>query len=131
VKANNSTFAALKMVNEDPASGRPSLAHPAPAAGQCATKRILIGDDDSLICGLLAASLEDAGYQVKTAKDGEAAWTELLASRYDLLVADDIMPKASGLALVRRIRVASMAVFVVVASDRLDAVDVAKLNHDP
>jgi len=131
VKANNSPFAALKMVDEDPASGRPSLAHPALAAGQCAAKRILIADDDSLVCGVLAASLEDAGYQVTTAKDGEAAWAELLASRYDLLVTDDIMPKTSGLALVRRIRVASMALFVVLVSDRLDAVDVAKLNHDP
>jgi len=83
-----------------------------------------------LVCGMLAASLED-GYQVKTAIDGEAAWAELLASRYDLLITDDIMPKASGLALVRRIRVASMALSVIVASDRLDADDVAKLNHDP
>ena len=84
-----------------------------------------------MVCGMLAASLEDAGYQVKTAIDGEAAWAELLASRYDLLITDDIMPKASGLALVRRIRVASMALSVIVASDRLDADDVAKLNHDP
>ena len=120
-----------EYVNEDLASDRSSLVDPAPSAGQCATKRILVADDDPLICGLLAATLEDTGFQVKTAKDGEAAWAELLASHYDLLVTDDIMPKASGLALVRRIRVAAMALFVIVASDRLDADDVAKLNHDP
>ena len=131
MKANDPRFAAERMANEGPAGGRPFLAHPALAAGQCATKRILIANGDSLVCGMLAASLEDAGYQVKTAIDGEAAWAELLASRYDLLITDDIMPKASGLALVRRIRVASMALSVIVASDRLDADDVAKLNHDP
>jgi DNA-binding response OmpR family regulator len=131
MKANDPPFAAQKTVNEGPVSGRPFLGHPALAEGPCAAKRILIANGDSLVCGLLSASLEDAGYQVKAAKDGEAAWAELLASRYDMLVTDDIMPKASGLALVRRIRVASMALLVIVASDRLDAGDVAKLDHDP
>jgi DNA-binding response OmpR family regulator len=143
VKDYNATFAALGTVSEDLASNRLSLRHPGPqrqlhlpddrtpAGCQGATKRILIADGDVLLRDMLAASLEDAGYQVKTAKDGEAAWAELLARCYDLLVTDDIMPKTSGLALVRRIRVASMALFVVLVSDRLDAVDVAKLNHDP
>ena len=94
-------------------------------------KRILVVDDDSIVCGLVAAALEAAGHQVKTAADGEAAWGTLLAGHYDLLVTDDIMPKASGLALVRRIRVAAIALPIIVASERLDAADVVRLNRDP
>ena len=108
-----------------------SLTQAAPSAVHGEPKRILVVDDDPFVCGLLAATLEDAGYQVKTAADGEAAWGALLGSRYDLLVTDDIMPKASGLALVRRIRVADMALPVIVASERLDAMDIVKLSRDP
>jgi two-component system alkaline phosphatase synthesis response regulator PhoP len=120
-----------RFVNKDLVSDRSSLLHPAPTAGQCAAKRILVANSDPLVCGLLVATLEDTGFQVKTARDGEAAWAELLASHYDLLVTEDIMPKASGLALVRRIRVAAMALSVIVASNRLDGDDFAKLNHGP
>ena len=102
----------------------PPEVHPEP---RC----ILVADDDSMMCGLVAATLEDAGHQVKTATDGETAWVALLAHKYDLLVTDDIMPRVSGLALVRRIRVAAMAIPVIVASERLDADDAARLNSDP
>ena len=108
-----------------------SLTHAVPSVIHHGPKRILVVDDDSFLCGLVAATLEDAGHQVKTAADGEAAWGALLGSRCDLLVTDDIMPKASGLALVRRIRVADMALPVIVASERLDAMDIVKLSRDP
>jgi DNA-binding response OmpR family regulator len=107
------------------------VTHVAPPTLHHEPKRILVADDDSMMCGLVTATLEDAGHQVKTASNGEVAWAALLAENYDLLVTADIMPKVSGLALVRRIRVAAMVLPVIVASERLDAEDAAALNRDP
>ena len=110
---------------------RPVPVHAAPSAEHGRSKRILVVDDDSLICGLVSATLEDAGYEIKTAADGYAAWAALLAGGYDLLVTGDTIPKISGLALVRRIRVADMALPVIVTSESLDGRDAAELNRDP
>jgi len=109
----------------------PSLTPASQPATHDESKRILVVENDPLMCGLMSATLEDAGHRVKTVADGDAAWRALLASKYDLVVTEDIMPKVSGLALVRRIRVADMALRVIVASARLDAADVVKLSRDP
>jgi CheY-like chemotaxis protein len=108
-----------------------SLTHAVPSVIHHGPKRILVVDDDSFLCGLVAATLEEAGHQVKTAADGEAAWGALLASHYDLLVTDHLMPKASGLALVRRIRLVNRVLPIIVVSEKLDAADVLKLSRDP
>jgi CheY-like chemotaxis protein len=92
---------------------------------------VLVADADEATRGSMVSALEHGGLVVDAAADGETAWAALLARRYDLLVTSDVMPKASGLALVRRIRVAVMALPVIVASDRLDAEDVARLSRDP
>jgi CheY-like chemotaxis protein len=98
---------------------------------QINAKRILVVDDDPVTRGLVADLLDGVGHYVETATDGESAWKALLNRNFDLLVTDDLMPKASGLALVRRIRVAKMALPIVLASDRLDLGDVARMNRDP
>ncbi len=80
---------------------------------------------------MVMASMEPAGHRVDAAEDGEAAWKALLANVYDLMITDHIMPKASGLALVRRMRVAEIVLPVIVASETLDATDALRLSHDP
>ncbi|MBI4626140.1 MAG: response regulator [Verrucomicrobia bacterium] len=102
-----------------------------PHAGHGGPNRILVVDDDPIVRGLEATTLEHAGFQVEMAADGEAAWRALLTHDYDLLVTDYIVPKVSGLALVRQHRVASMALPVIVISEMSDALDTAKLNRDP
>jgi len=94
-------------------------------------KRILVVDGDPAFRGLMSGALEACGHQVEIAADGEAAWRALLSKEYDLLVTCDVMPKASGLDLVRRLRVAVMEIPVIVASDRLDEEDVKKISRDP
>jgi len=121
----------FKPVYARPSGHDPFLSHTAGTPARGEMTRILVVDDDAMTCGMVAATLEDAGYDVRTAGDGEAAWAALLASTFNLVITDDIMPKASGLALVRRIRVADLALLVIVASDRLDPTEVAKLTHDP
>ena len=66
--------------------------------------RILLVDGDSAIRGILTGLLEDAGYRVRSAIDGEAGWEALRAARFDLLITDHEMPGLTGLELLRRVR---------------------------
>ncbi len=93
--------------------------------------RILVVDDHADIRDLLSAILEHDGYCVDSARDGESAWRVLRGNEYNLLVTDYIMPRMSGLALVRQMRVASMALPGVMVSGNLDALDTEKLARDP
>jgi len=47
-----------------------------------------------------AGMLEEAGYKVDTAEDGQAAWEALCRNHYDLLITDNFMPRLSGLDLI-------------------------------
>lgn len=88
-------------------------------------------DDDPAVLNLEAMVLESAGHRVDTAADGERAWQALTTGEYDLLVTDYIMPGVSGLALVRRLRMADMMLPVVMVSGNLSAINTSKLSNDP
>jgi len=103
----------------------------APVPVQGKPNRILVVDDDSRIRGLERAILQRAGHHVDTATDGEIAWRALVASNYDLLLTDYCMPRVSGLELVRQVRVAQLALPVVMVSGSLASLDTATLIHDP
>lgn len=60
------------------------------------TKSILIVDDDELRCELLAELLEDEGYSVRIATDGEAGLADLSKAPADLILLDIIMPRIDG-----------------------------------
>jgi two-component system alkaline phosphatase synthesis response regulator PhoP len=59
-------------------------------------QRILIVDDDPKIVRLLRASLEQAGYQVLVANDGQTALHMLRRERPDLTVLDLMLPDCNG-----------------------------------
>ena len=65
---------------------------------------ILLVDDNRN--GLIArrAVLEEEGYQVHLASDGEEALELFLAGRYDLVVTDYRMPRMDGIELIARMR---------------------------
>jgi len=93
--------------------------------------RILVVDDEPDIRGLEARILKNAGHHVDTAADSADAWRALQGGHYHLLVTDYIMPGASGLALVRQLRVAGVAVPVVMVSGNIENLDTARLTRDP
>ena len=68
------------------------------------TQRILVVDDDRSIVNVLRAYLEQAGYHVLIAYDGDAALRILRRERPDLAVLDLLMPGHDGWDLTRRVR---------------------------
>ncbi len=65
---------------------------------------ILVVDDEPQIVRLVRAYLEEAGFRVVTASDGEQALYVARHERPDLIVLDILMPKMDGLEFTRRIR---------------------------
>jgi CheY-like chemotaxis protein len=65
---------------------------------------ILVVDDEPAILELLVLILREEGYTLVSAGDGTAAIAVLERGVPDLVVADVMMPRLGGLALVRRMR---------------------------
>lgn len=68
------------------------------------TKTILVVDDDKEIAGILRDYLEQAGYGVLLAHNGETALAALRRERPDLLLLDLMLPDKDGWELTRQIR---------------------------
>lgn len=66
--------------------------------------RILIAEDEVNIASFIKRGLQECGYEVSVAYDGEEAWNIIRQDRFDLLMLDIIMPKIDGLQLCRMIR---------------------------
>ena len=67
-------------------------------------KRILVVDDEPDVRNFLAACIEDAGFTVETAKDGVEALEKIDANPPDLMTLDMVMPRKSGIAVIRTLR---------------------------
>jgi two-component system alkaline phosphatase synthesis response regulator PhoP len=68
------------------------------------TQRILVVDDDKSIVKVLTAYLEQSGYQVLTAYDGEIALHMLRRERPDLVILDLMMPRRDGYEVTNLVR---------------------------
>jgi DNA-binding NtrC family response regulator len=66
--------------------------------------RILIADDEVAIANGLSAILNDAGYEVEVAADGQKALERLSNESFGVVLADLKMPKLDGIALLKAIR---------------------------
>lgn len=65
-------------------------------------KKILIAEDDEFLRQLYSDVLKAEGYYIETALDGEDALTKISAGGWDLVLLDIIMPKISGLDVIRK-----------------------------
>ncbi|GBR34304.1 MULTISPECIES: response regulator [Gluconobacter] len=65
---------------------------------------VLLVEDDPALLLMTCYNLEQRGYRVETAEDGEAALLALETSRPDAVVLDWMLPGLSGLDVCRRIR---------------------------
>jgi two-component system, OmpR family, alkaline phosphatase synthesis response regulator PhoP len=67
-------------------------------------QRILVVDDDKQIVRLVSSYLEEAGFVVLTAYDGEAAIHSIRRDHPDLIVLDLMLPGRDGLEITRWLR---------------------------
>ena len=65
---------------------------------------VLVADDDPDILALVRFRLEQDGYEVLSAPDGETALDLALARTPDLALLDVMMPRLDGYELTRRLR---------------------------
>ena len=63
--------------------------------------RVLVVDDEQSMRNMLAIALQQEGYEVVTAEDGEAARREIETRSVDLIVSDIRMPGLDGLEVLR------------------------------
>ncbi len=66
-------------------------------------KRILVVDDEPDVRDFLSTCLEDAGFQVETAIDGFDALEKIEKNQPDLITLDLVMPRISGIKLMRKL----------------------------
>jgi two-component system alkaline phosphatase synthesis response regulator PhoP len=66
--------------------------------------RILVVEDESRIANLVCDNLEDEGYRVALAADGEAALRAAHAGGIDLILLDVMLPHVDGFEICRRLR---------------------------
>ncbi|MBS4026763.1 MAG: response regulator transcription factor [Clostridia bacterium] len=66
--------------------------------------KLLLVDDEKLLAKGLKKSLEQEGYEVNVAYDGEEAWQKLQIERHSLIILDLMLPKIDGISLCKKIR---------------------------
>ncbi|HOF95212.1 MAG TPA: response regulator transcription factor [Clostridia bacterium] len=66
--------------------------------------RILLVDDEPLILKGLRFSLQQEGYEIDQAADGEEALEKIRENAYDLVLLDVMLPKLSGIEVCQQVR---------------------------
>ena len=95
--------------------------------------RILLAEDDANIRLGLVATLESDGYAVTAASDGAQALRIFPQEKFDLVLLDIMMPKASGYDVCRELRARGTRVpvlFLTAKGEEIDKVVGLKLGAD-
>ena len=87
-------------------------------------KTVLVIDDEPLVRLLVKKDLEQLGYNIETASNGEEGWNKILELTPDLVITDLNMPGLYGLELLERIRggqrTENMPVLCVTSDSNID-----------
>lgn len=83
--------------------------------------RVLLAEDDRDIVEFLKLYLENAGYQVLTAYDGEAAYKLVQTEEIDIGVFDIMMPRMDGFHLIKKTRETKSFPIIVLSAKQEDA----------
>jgi DNA-binding response OmpR family regulator len=93
---------------------------------------ILLVDDEDAVQKLLTYPLEQEGFRVLQARDGEEALRRFESEHVDLVVLDLMLPKLDGLEVCRRLRTHSAVPIIMLTArdDELDKVVGLELGAD-
>jgi DNA-binding NtrC family response regulator len=69
-----------------------------------AEKKILVVDDEAALRSIVCAELQEIGYDVSTAEDGDEALAILQSKHFDLILLDNQMQRVDGVTVLKRVR---------------------------
>jgi DNA-binding response OmpR family regulator len=84
---------------------------------------ILVVEDEAKVASFIKKGLQQSGYEVDVAADGEEAYEEIQANSYDLILLDLMLPKISGFDLIPQIRQCRPAVPIIAVTARASVED--------
>lgn len=84
--------------------------------------RVLVVEDEPGIAKFIRQGLSEAGYVVDVASDGEDGLNYALATEYDIIVLDILLPRMDGLCILKELRSRSVKTPVLLLTAR-DTVD--------
>jgi len=82
--------------------------------------QILIADDDREICDLLEIYINNEGFDVIKAYDGQEAYEKFLEKKPDCLILDVMMPEMDGLEVVKKVREESQIPILMLSAKTAD-----------
>lgn len=85
-------------------SGSASPVQPVPPVPQTPAPVILLAEDDSLLANMYKTKFTREGFQVLTAEDGEETLKIALEQKIDFMILDIMMPKLSGIDVLKKLR---------------------------
>lgn len=94
------------------------------------TIKILIADDEAAICEVVKLYLEQEGFIVYTAEDGDSALAIETTQRPDLLILDVMLPKLSGWEICQTITRPVPIIFLTAKSGEVDKIMGFSLGAD-
>jgi DNA-binding response OmpR family regulator len=89
-------------------------------------KKILIVDDEENIVISLEFLMEQAGYDLRVAKNGEEALEQVVSFAPDLILLDVMMPKINGFEVCRRIREGNQRIKIIMLTAKGREVEITK-----
>lgn len=92
-------------------------------------ERILVVDDEPILLKGLKFSLEQEGYDVDTAEDGNVAYEEIMTGKYDAVILDLMLPGLSGLEVCRKVREKLMVPIIMLTAKDDDSSKVLGLEY--
>lgn len=101
------------------------------AGGRTLEDRILIVDDEPMICEVLARRLAKEGYDCVKANNGREALHSFYKDVFSLIISDIKMPEMDGIELLRKVKAMSpdMVVILMTAYPEIDmAVEAMRLG---
>ncbi|MEW6557889.1 MAG: response regulator [Elusimicrobiota bacterium] len=84
-------------------------------------KKLLIVDDDRIICGLFKSLLEPDGYEVTTTLSGKEAIEKAKVQKFDIVFIDVVMPEMDGVQTLKELlKITPSTVFVMMTGFAVD-----------
>ncbi len=92
-------------------------------------ERILVVDDEPILLKGLKFSLEQDGYDVDVAMDGNEAYEKIINQTYHLVVLDLMLPGLDGLEVCKKVRETSMVPIIILTAKGEDSSKVLGLEY--